>query len=74
MYKTFKLNESKGNTGNCKKKLFAMTPTLGPTQPPVHGYQVFPGDGGLGGPIPPKFRSFDKAEPISQFRGKYVHP
>jgi hypothetical protein len=24
-------------------------------------------------PPPPKFLSFDKAEPNSQFRGKYVH-
>jgi hypothetical protein len=30
--------------------------------------------GGLGGstPHPPKFRSFGKAEPNSQFRGKYI--
>jgi hypothetical protein len=29
---------------------------------------------GFGGfKTPPKFRSFDKAEPNSQFRGKYVH-
>jgi hypothetical protein len=31
---------------------------------------------GVGGfnprPLPPKFRSFDKAEPNSQFRGKYI--
>jgi hypothetical protein len=24
-------------------------------------------------PPPPKFRSFDKAEPNSQFSGKYIH-
>jgi hypothetical protein len=24
-------------------------------------------------PLPTKFRSFDKAEPNSQFRGKYIH-
>jgi hypothetical protein len=33
------------------------------------------GDGGTLGvfnPPPPKFRSFDKAEPNSQFRGKYI--
>jgi hypothetical protein len=33
------------------------------------------GGGGLGGSNPPpslKFRSFDKAEPNSQFRGKYI--
>jgi hypothetical protein len=31
--------------------------------------------GGLGwfNPPSPKFRSFDKAEPNSQFRGKYIH-
>jgi hypothetical protein len=32
-------------------------------------------EGGLGGfnpPLPPKFRSFNKAEPSSQFRGKYI--
>ena len=29
--------------------------------------------GGWGfNPLPPKFRSFDKAEPNSQFRGKYI--
>ena len=30
------------------------------------------GGGGGGNPRPPKFRRFDKAEPISQFRGKYT--
>jgi hypothetical protein len=31
-------------------------------------------EGGLGAqtPLPPKFRSFDKAEPNSQFHGKYI--
>jgi hypothetical protein len=28
--------------------------------------------GGVGGSTPPKFRSFDKAEPNSQFLGKYI--
>jgi hypothetical protein len=28
--------------------------------------------GGSGVQIPPKFRSFNKAEPNSQFRGKYI--
>jgi hypothetical protein len=28
--------------------------------------------GGVQTPPPPKFRSFDKAEPNSQFRGKYI--
>jgi hypothetical protein len=32
------------------------------------------GGGGVGfQPRPPKFLSFDKAEPNSQFRGKYIH-
>jgi hypothetical protein len=30
------------------------------------------GGGGVGVEPPPKFRSFDKAEPNSQFRGKYI--
>jgi hypothetical protein len=30
------------------------------------------GDGGCKTPPPPKFRCFDKAEPNSQFRGKYI--
>jgi hypothetical protein len=32
------------------------------------------GGGVIGGfyPLPPKFRSFDKAEPNSHFRGKYI--
>jgi hypothetical protein len=31
-------------------------------------------EGGLGGSnTPPKFQSFDKAEPNSQFPGKYIH-
>jgi hypothetical protein len=30
------------------------------------------GVGGLGGSNPPKFRSFAKAEPNSQFRGIYI--
>jgi hypothetical protein len=35
-------------------------------------YREVGGGGGLGGFNPPKFRSFDKAEPNSQFRGKYI--
>jgi hypothetical protein len=30
------------------------------------------GGGVWGGSTPPKFRRFDKAEPNSQFRGKYI--
>jgi hypothetical protein len=33
-----------------------------------------PRGGGVQTPPPPKFRSFAKAEPNSQFRGIYVHP
>ena len=36
---------------------------------------TYRGEGGLGvfnSPTPPEFRSFDKAEPNSQFRGKYI--
>jgi hypothetical protein len=29
--------------------------------------------GGSNPPPPPKFRSFDKTEPNSQFRGKYIN-
>jgi hypothetical protein len=38
-------------------------------------YISISGAGGGGGWVlqtPPKFRSFDKAEPNSQFRGKYI--
>jgi hypothetical protein len=37
-----------------------------------HGHQ-WRTEGGLGGSTPPKFRSFDEAEPNSQFHGKYIH-
>jgi hypothetical protein len=32
-----------------------------------------PGEFGVQPPQPPKFRSFDKDEPNSQFHGKYIH-
>jgi hypothetical protein len=33
---------------------------------------AYRGGRGLGGPKPPNLRTFDKAEPNSQFRGKYI--
>jgi hypothetical protein len=40
----------------------------------VHTAVAYGGEGfgGVNPPPPPKFRSFDKAEPNSQFRGKYI--
>jgi hypothetical protein len=36
------------------------------------GLSGLPGGGGVSNPLPPKFRSFDKAELYSQFCGKYM--
>jgi hypothetical protein len=38
----------------------------------IQQWRIVGGGGDLVGSTPPKFRSFDKAKPNSQFRGKYI--
>jgi hypothetical protein len=46
--------------------------TGGPVVGVIDGVTQWRTEGGFKSPPPPKFRTFDKAEPNSQFRGKYI--